>query len=342
MTWRERAEQLKFDEKKSWTEIYKILPQEYPEENLTDSKIRSELRRNPRYKEGCVVKNNIVYMDKKEYNEQDVDRYIATMHQLQKEYERINTKQVKATFEIDDTKPVAIALWGDWHEGGIGVDYDRLDKDTETIANTDGLYWIGLGDYKDNYLTGGHPGAQYEQIIQPGMQDMAVKRRMKKAGHNNIALIRGCHDDWDKKTGDKDFIATLCDITNSINLWHGGDLHIQFGNCEYHFKVRHKYKFESSLNPENSMRRIMEMQGPCDVAASAHLHNPYYMERHLMGEHRILCRTGSYKEWDEFSQKLAGYKGKRGIPTIIIFPDKKRMIPLYLEDAVQVLQQLRK
>ena len=83
----------------------------------------------------------------------------------------------------------------------------------------------------------------------------------------------------------KDFISTMCAInTQSINLWHGGDLFIELCDQRYHFKLRHKYKFESSLNVENSMRRIMEIQGPCDVAGSAHLHNPFYMERHLMGE----------------------------------------------------------
>jgi hypothetical protein len=124
-------------------------------------------------------------------------------------------------------------------------------------------------------------------------------------------------------------------------LWHGGDLFVIVGSQKYHFKLRHKYKFESSLNVENSMRRIMEMQGECDVAGAAHLHNPYYMERHFMGEFRVMCRSGSYKIWDEFGQKLAGYKGKPGIPTMILFPDRRHIIPLMLDDAIRVLKALR-
>lgn len=286
-------------------------------------------------------KGKITFEDKKEFTVDDIDEYAKKVHELQKAMDKLNTKQVKATFTINDDKPVAIAHWGDWHEGGLGVDYDRLEEDTETIINTDGLYWIGMGDYKDNYQANIHPGAQYEQIIQPGMQDLLVKRRMERTADNCIALVRGCHDDWDKKTGDKDFLSTMCEVTNAINLWHGGDLYIKFGQCEYHWKARHKYKYESSLNLENAMRRIMELQGPCDVAASAHLHNPYFMERHLMGEFRIMLRSGSYKVWDEFAQKLAGYKGKVGIPVIIIFPDKKQMIPLMLEEAIPVLKALR-
>jgi predicted transcriptional regulator len=301
-----------------------------------------------RFKRDELRGNKIEYTDKKVYGEADIDNYMQTMKAMQKAQDKLNTKQVKAHITIKDNKPIAIAQWGDWHTGGLGVDYERFERDEETIQNTDGLYWNGLGDYKDNYVSGIHIGSQYEQIIQPGMQDMAVKRIMQRNAENCIALVRGCHDDWDKKQGDKDFVETMCNVIGEergddgpINLWHGGDLFIQVGDIEYHFKLRHKYKFESSLNPENSMRRIMEMQGPCDVACSAHLHNPYYLERHLMGEHRIMARSGSYKIWDEFGQKIAGYKGKAGVPVIILFPDKKRMIPLYLDDAVDVLKALR-
>jgi hypothetical protein len=180
------------------------------------------------------------------------------------------------------------------------------------------------------------------------MQDLAVKNIMRETAYNCLALVRGCHDDWDKRNGDKDFVESMCQAMTEetdkgpINLWHGGDLHIKLNGIDYHFKLRHKYKFESSLNLENSMRRIMEIQGPCDVACSAHLHNPYYMDRHLMGEYRIMARSGSYKVWDEFGQKLAGYKGKAGIPVIILFPDKKKMIPLMLDEAIDVLEALRR
>jgi len=87
----------------------------------------------------------------------------------------------------------------------------------------------------------------------------------------------------------------------------------------------------------------MEVQGPCDVAAEAHLHNGYTLKRHLMGEYRIMLRCGTYKIWDEFGQKIAGYKGKPAVPVIIMFPDRHTMIDeLFLDDAIQILEGLRK
>ena len=91
------------------------------------------------------------------------------------------------------------------------------------------------------------------------------------------------------------------------------------------------------------MRRINELQGPCDVAAEAHLHNGYIMTRNLMGADRIMLRSGTYKLSDEYGEKLAGYKGHHAVPTVIMFPDEHRMIgELCLDDAITILGGLRR
>lgn len=285
---------------------------------------------------------SIEYEDKKEYAEEDVDNYLDAMIKLQKSAQRLDTKQVRASIRINSNKPIGVAYWGDWHIGCAGTAYVLLKEDVRKIRDTEGLYFIGSGDYKDNYVTGTHAGGEFGQIIQPGMQDLAVKRYMSQVADKCIALIRGCHDDWDKKQTDKDFLESLCEITDSINLWHGGELTIKLGEQEYLWRCRHRYKYQSSLNVENAMRRIMETQGPCDVAAEAHLHNGFTMKRHLMGQYRVLLRSGTYKVWDEFGQKIAGYKGKPSVPVVIMSLYKHAMVEeLMLDNAIEVLKGLR-
>jgi len=284
----------------------------------------------------------IEYEDKREYTADDVEEYLQVMRNLQKAHQRLDNKQVKAVVRLNETKPVAVVYWGDHHDGSMGVDYEQLDADTEKIRDTDGLYVIGSGDYKDNYNTDSPKGGQFEQIIQPGMQDLSVAHRMEKVAEKVIALLRGCHDDWDKRSSDKDFIEHLCQITDSVNLWHGGELTIKVGEQEYLWRCRHRYKYQSSLNKPNAMRRIMEIQGPCDVAAEAHLHDPFVYDGHVMGEYRVLLRSGSYKLFDEYGQKLAGYKGKRGVPLMIMYPDRKMILPFRdLDYGIEVLNSLR-
>jgi hypothetical protein len=90
------------------------------------------------------------------------------------------------------------------------------------------------------------------------------------------------------------------------------------------------------------MRRINEIQGPCDVAAEAHWHSPYIMQRPLMGENRVMVRSGAYKVLDDFGQQIGGYEGITDFPTIIFNPEKREMTTfMALEPAVKYLEKLR-
>lgn len=283
----------------------------------------------------------VEYEDKREYTDDDVEEFIRAMVELQERHEKLNTKQTKAKVRINDNKPIGVAYWGDWHIGAVGVDYKLFESDLAKIRDADGLYFIGAGDYKDNMVL--HPGSQFEQVIQPGMQDIAVKHYLEQVAGKCLALVRGCHEDWCKKLTDVDFMEFLCHITGAVNLWHGGEFTIKLGDQSYLWRCRHKYKYQSSLNLENAMRRINELQGPCDVAAEAHLHNGYIMTRNLMGADRIMLRSGTYKLSDEYGEKLAGYKGHHAVPTVIMFPDEHRMIgELCLDDAITILGGLRR
>ena len=282
----------------------------------------------------------IEYEDKRETTDEDIDKFIDAMKNLQDAQDGVNTKQVRASVRLNESKPFAVVFSGDWHVGAQGVDYKTLESHIDLIAETDGMYFIGAGDYIDNAIL--HKGSDFESIIRPGMQMKAAARFMERIGDKVLALIRGCHEDFSKKVDDRDYLEELCQLTDSINLWHGGDILIKAGSQEYLWRCRHKYKFQSSLNLENAMRRIMEVKGPCDVAAEAHYHDGYIMDRHMMGEFRIMLRSGSYKVWDEFGQKLAGYKGHPMMPVVIMWPDRKEMLPIKdINVAAQVLNGLR-
>ena len=70
-----------------------------------------------------------------------------------------------------------------------GTDHAKFHEHKEIIANTDGLYWIGAGDYKDNYKPT-MPFGNNEQLASPSMQDLMVHREYEGVRHNCIALVR--------------------------------------------------------------------------------------------------------------------------------------------------------
>jgi hypothetical protein len=107
--------------------------------------------------------------------------------------------------------------------------------------------------------------------------------------------------------------------------------------------VRHKYKNESSLNTTNAQRNFVNDFGPVDGVIFAHKHFYDMQQLKRMGQDMIYCRSGGYKLYDEFGQKLAGYEAIYGVPVWIFMPDKKEIMPFRsFSTALQVLDALRR
>jgi hypothetical protein len=320
-SWQETAVQLR-DEGKQYPQIAQFLKETYGEILLPEA-IRAVYRRTKAQQR--IQKERITFENMKQTTDDDVEAFIDAMVNLQDVQDSMDTKQVEGTITLDDDKPVGIAFWGDWHDGGKGVNYRLLESDRQTILATEGLYVAGTGDYKDNYISGVHPGAAFGQIIQPGDQDRIVLYYWESMKQKALLVTRGCHDDWDQRMADIDFVGACAAKAGALNFWHGGTLTLKLGSQTYTGHIRHKFKYESSLNTTNAQRRMMEIYGPADFAVLAHLHNPEINERHFMGAYRWFVRSGSYKVWDEFGQKVGGFKGKPGVPVLIFYPNERRI-----------------
>ncbi len=254
---------------------------------------------------------------------------------------KLNIKQVKATIRLNETKPFGIAYTGDWHVGSDGTDYNLLDEEQRMIRDTEGLYMIGQGDYRENAIK--HKGSHFGEIIQPGMQDKIVVDMMTDLADKALALIQGCHDTWESTDTDRSLMDELCAVSQSLHLWHGGEIVIKAEEEEYLLRCRHKFRFQSSLNSENAMRRLMEVFGPCDVASEGHLHNPYTTMKFLMGQDRVLLRSGSCKVWDGYGQQGGFGEGIPGVPVVIFYPTEHRMLQFtHIKPAIEVLKSLRR
>jgi hypothetical protein len=338
--WETIAARLHFDEGKSWTETAAAVARFFPDLNQKQvwEKVRTRLRSTKQYK----TRGKVTFEDRKDPTEQDVDAYFAQLISINNAAMRLEQKQNKATIGIADDKPILLIHWGDWHIGDKGVEYERLDEDATLIAETDGLYAIGQGDYKGNASALVHPQSTQEVIAPSDMQDRVVMRIVERTREKYIAMIRGCHDDWDKRLANKDFVQALCDICGAVNLWHGGIINLTVGEVEYRIGARHKYKNESGLNTTNTQRNFVNEFGHCDIVAVAHKHFCEMHQTERMGEKTIYLRSGSYKRYDEYGQKLAGYEGIYGVPGVILYPDRKEMLPVRdLRRAIDLLYKLR-
>lgn len=290
-------------------------------------------------------KDLIVYEDRKSRpTAEDLKEYYNALKNLNNTLDELDTRQTKMSITIDDNKPIAIAYSGDWHEGARGVDYELFDQDRDILRSTEGLYVVGMGDYKENQSPYIHADGVNQQTASPGLQDLLVINHVSELKNKWIAMVCGCHDYWDKKIGDKDFITTLTseDVGDCVNLWHGGGINLKLGDQTYKMWVRHKYLGESSLNTTNTHRRLIDAFGPADVVAVAHKHYPDMQMRERMGQKTVYLRSGTYKSLDEFGQRIGGYTGQPGVPVVVLYPDQKKVVPFIdLKDGVTHLKAVR-
>lgn len=290
------------------------------------------------------MKDPVNFKDKKSPpTEKEVEEFYSTLKDYSESLDSLDTKQTEATVEVHESRPIGVVFTGDWHLGARGVKYDLLDRDLDLIANTDGLYCIGMGDYKDNQNPRIHPSGVSEETTSSSCQDLLVKHLMMKAKGKWIALVRGCHDDWDHQLSDIDFVQELAASVGCVNLWHGGKLHIKVGKETYSIIARHKYKFESSLNTTNPHRNLVNNFGYYDIVALAHRHYPDLQVTQRMGQELIYLRSGTYKTYDEFGQKIGGYEGTYGTPLVIFFPkEHKKLVVPDIETGVKILKAFRR
>lgn len=339
MSWKLESESLRFEKNQSWANVAKELKHYFPE--LNDQQVLEKIRRHLRNHEQYKTKGKIVFENKKEPSEADISAFYEAMKNQNNAIMNLETKQNKASIRLDVDKPILLTFWGDWHLGSKGVDYKQHDEDEELINATEGLYCIGMGDYKDNGNGFVIPQSPQENTMSTDMQDKIVEMKFRHTADKWLAIIRGCHDDWDKRNANKDFVQNLCDITNSVNLWHGGIINLTVGDIEYRIGARHKYKNESGLNTTNTQRNFVNEFGQCDIVGVAHKHFCEVSHLSRMGEETVYLRSGTYKQYDEYGQKLAGYEGAYGVPGCILYPDEKIIVPFRsLKQAVKVFKGL--
>lgn len=249
-----------------------------------------------------------------------------------------------------ETHPIGLAFTGDWHVGGIGVDYPRLYSDIETLAATSGLYIFGMGDYGDNYkaAAGRASAGLYDAVLaNPDDQQRVWGALLAKLGPKLLGLTLGCHLDWDFYRSGHDPLAEVCEKLGTANLGHGAVVSLTVGTQKYSGLVRHRLPGESALSTTNPQRRATNeypTDDPFDFVALGHRHFNDLQTRSVNGQQRVWLRSGSYKVWDRYAQSLGGYVGEPGVPILILYPRERKLVAFWgghLAEALEFLRRLR-
>ena len=261
---------------------------------------------------------------------------------MQKLCEKEDNIPSEVEITIPTKEPIAVAFIADLHIGDRGTDNEALYADMKFLKDTPRLYAIFGGDIINNAIFGLKQSSMdmvLRQNLTVSLQWRAYEELVKELSDKILCMSTGTHEDWSTAVTGVDWVQKMAARQGIIYTGHGGLIKLKVGEIEYRIFRRHHYPYHTSFNPLHSVKRMWDM-GPhdFDIGVLEHRHRAAIETFDRHGEERIALRCGSYKVYDEYARKLGYYGMKPANPTVILWPDRKRMLPfLQMRDATETL-----
>lgn len=250
-----------------------------------------------------------------------------------------------ASVVINVDYPIGLSAISDVHLGNAATDIKALRADLNLIENDSRLFMLAGGDWCDSFLPSfKNAGAVLEQTISPDKQFHAADIILSNLAAKNklVARCGGNHNDFLAKVSGINMDTWILRGQKPPYFPYGGLLKLTVGEMTYNILWKHKYRFNSTLNQFNSHHRALEQLYPyADIVIKEHEHNPGHevIEKFDFDAKKTVVnvRTGSYKRGDPFSRSF--YKeGCPGPQTLVLFPDRRKIVPFHGADAVSDAQ----
>jgi hypothetical protein len=247
---------------------------------------------------------------------------------------------------LSTKEPIAIAFPSDWHIGSDGTDLKRIKEDCELIANHPRVYCALGGDPIDNFIFAKMMSASRSQAEQVHVQWRLFRHRVQQlmASNSLLWVSSGNHDAWTVKASGIDGILSSLSGIPVCYTKEGGFIYLTVGKQQYVIYRKHRpTRFNSHYNPLHFLKQMLRMGTPIefDIGISEHFHQAdlevcEYRPGSKMD--RVLIACGSYKEKDLYAEEIGYYGGGYGVPTVILYPDRRKMLPfMSITDAIEAL-----
>lgn len=256
---------------------------------------------------------------------------------IQKYHESLNW-----TIERKDKLPFGVAIVGDQHTGGLLTDHERMREDAQLISQTKGLSAAFIGDFVDNHVK--HWSGILHQKLDPDEQFLLMEHYLGMFEGSVLVGITGNHDHWQYQKAGLDMTGRIFHSKNLIYAPHQLDVTIKVSGIEYSLCFRHHAPGASYLNKAHRHQRWLKHHGTgvYDAVVLGHLHETVCQAETYKGGERWFISPGSYKITDDWHQQFGFGAGRPSCPTLIMYPDKKRIVGLRdLRDAVKFLRMER-
>lgn len=256
----------------------------------------------------------------------DWDEWVTHLKEVQG-FRKIDPTRIKdeVTIEFSENMPVGISIFSDIHCGDAGVTYDLLDKHVKLVKQTEGMYCVFNGDELNNFL-GGLSYAGRGDLVQNEEQWQIVEALFDELHDSVLTVTRGNHNLWTNRHAGADLQKRIMARFNFVDIGEGARLYLSLGDQIYVCMLRHRYRYNSAMNPGHSVMKMFDEHGPFDIGCIGHTHEAGAGWQVKQGKRVAWMRPGSYKLDDDYAEACGFPRSLPLSPTFIIFPDEKKIL----------------
>jgi hypothetical protein len=241
-------------------------------------------------------------------------------------------------------EPFALAMLGDTHMGGAGVDYAALLRDAVLVRDTPGMYALFGGDGVDNWIIGKLQALQRDQIMPHDASWAMFLDWLDIIGESLLAVVLGNHDLWSAKLSGFEPVARHLRHAAILYDPHEIVFTLACGEFEQRWLVRHSFRYGSVFNPTHGQEVAWERGGTdFDVVVGFHKHNGTLVRPFMrQGKSRTAVQMGTYKIADEYGRELGmPAPPSLGVAAMVAHPDGRSWWFGDLPSAAEFLSFLR-
>jgi len=250
--------------------------------------------------------------------------------------------------KIVTDKPIAVSFVSDQHiDVGGPTDLSQMMADAELIQQTPGMYCVLGGDGVNNHIK--HRSAMANSKSAPGEEWRVYNHYLSVLGLKILGIISGNHDAWSYDFAGIDMVFELAkkqkvhyapdEMVLTVELVDDSESEGQ----PYVIKIRHKYRYSSSLNLLHTVKRLFDQgSDPFDVGVVCHQHEGAMETFKRHGLTRYAFRPGSYQVSSDFTSAMGFNLTSPTCPTVVLWPEYRKIVPFEdVRDAAGFLGWLR-
>ena len=227
-------------------------------------------------------------------------------------------------------EPICITGLSDLHMGSWAVDYDTIERVTDELLTTPGLYAILLGDEEQMGIKMRNVLEVSDNLLPPAMQHAYFASWLDEVQPKVLAGTWSNHAEMREES--QAGYSMSAEIKKRRIVYHNGIGHpdIVVGSQTYQFAVSHVFRGKSMYNEVHGQRRYTRMEAPeREVVMAGDSHVPGIGIGWERGAKQIGMNGGTAQTNSGYAKRHFSLRTAEVWPCVMLFPDRHMAIPFW-------------